>query len=363
MASLSRYARLADFREQLSFRHRFGEALTEVCKLLRAGGSPGLVLLIDDLDRCPPNIVATVLEAISFCVGAGPCLVVLGMDRRQVEFAVGESFKDIVEGIPDDELDMMPGEVVDERNRCEAFARRYLEKLINLEVPIPALDEEGLRGLLRPELAKPPFEEGPVWLSAVSGTARFALQFARVLFVAVFVGLLMSAGIDKVQHAPAPSNAPGSEVLPPTGAPASSATGTAAGPPPSVQTTVRQPMLIDIPFLEVPSSDGPGAGRWIWWGPTLLVIFGSMLWLLGLTARRRATIVQDSPRFARALEAVEPFLMARRMTPRLVKRFQNRMRYLAERMRVQRPDVDRCARRKSGADASGPDRNCRGSGH
>jgi hypothetical protein len=32
--------------------------------------------------------------------------------------------------------------------------------------------------------------------------------------------------------------------------------------------------------------------------------------------------------------------MAQRMTPRLVKRFQNRMRYLAERMRVQRPDVD-----------------------
>ena len=106
LASLSRYARLADFSEQLSFRHRFGTALGEVCTLLRTRTSPGLVISIDDLDRCPPESVAKAMEAVSFCVGAGPCIVVMGMDRRQVEFAIGEGFKDIVEGLPDEELDL-----------------------------------------------------------------------------------------------------------------------------------------------------------------------------------------------------------------------------------------------------------------
>jgi hypothetical protein len=37
---------------------------------------------------------------------------------------------------------------------------------------------------------------------------------------------------------------------------------------------------------------------------------------------------------------VEPLLLGQRTTPRLVKRFQNRMRYLAERLRAQQPDTD-----------------------
>ena len=62
--------------------------------------------------------------------------------------------------------------------------------------------------------------------------------------------------------------------------------------------------------------------------------------MVGTAARRRDQLVQDSPRFALALDAMEPLLLARLMTPRLIKRFQNRMRYLAERMRSQRPDSD-----------------------
>ena len=53
LASVARNARLADFRDQLDIRYRFGIALGEVCGLLRTGGSPGLVILIDDLDLMP----------------------------------------------------------------------------------------------------------------------------------------------------------------------------------------------------------------------------------------------------------------------------------------------------------------------
>jgi hypothetical protein len=97
---------------------------------------------------------------------------------------------------------------------------------------------------------------------------------------------------------------------------------------------------VDLPIIPLDRNNVPGTRQWLWWGPTAALLAMSLLWLVGLAARRRDTVVQDSPKFVRALEAVEPLLSARHLTPRLVKRFQNRMRYLAERMRTQQPDTD-----------------------
>lgn len=343
LASLSRYARLADFSEQLSFRHRFGAALGEVCSLLRTRTSPGLVILIDDLDRCPPESVAKVMEAISFCVGAGPCIVVMGMDRRQVEFAIGEGFKDIVEGLPDEELDLPSGESASARERQQAFARHYLEKLVNVEVPVPTLDDAGLRGLLRPDQATSPFEEGPRWLPAVRTAASMSLQVSRVMFLAVLLGLALTAGLEYVEHMPR-QTAPPEQASRQTPAPAAPVESAAAPQPapaqPANQPSTAPPMEVNLPIIPVDRDNVPGARQWLWWGPTAALLAMSLLWLVGLATRRRNTVVQDSPKFVRALDAVEPLLSARHLTPRLVKRFQNRMRYLAERMRTQQPDTD-----------------------
>jgi hypothetical protein len=346
LASLSRYARLADFSEQLSFRHRFGTALGEVCSLLRTRTSPGLVILIDDLDRCPPESVAKVMEAISFCVGAGPYIVVMGMDRRQVEFAIGEGFKDIVEGLPDEELGLpLEGLPSDEafrtRVRQQAFARHYLEKLVNVEVPVPTLDDAGLRGLLRPDQATSPFEEGPHWLPGVKRAASMSLQVSRVMFFAVLLGLALTAGLDYVGHMPRETQ-PGQSSRPPAPeVPVESPTAPQPAPPIApTQSLTAPPMEVDLPIIPLDRNNVPGARQWLWWGPTAALLAMSLLWLVGLAARRRNMVVQDSPKFVRALDAVEPLLSARCLTPRLVKRFQNRMRYLAERMRTQQPDTD-----------------------
>ncbi len=349
LATLSRRASLADFEGQLGFRYHFGVALGEVAGLLRGRGSPGLVLLIDDLDRCQPDDVAKVLEAISFCVNAGSCIIVLGMDRRQVEFAVGQAFEKLVDGLPDDELDLPAGMEISPKDRQRAFARRYLEKLINLEVAVPSLEKDGLRRLLgadRSDSEPPleaPIEDGPDWLPVLQTTLRAGWQVAQVMVLALVAGLMLLGGLQSIQTGPLPQTAaPSKQADTRTAGTPETRSAAEPGPIPATAPTARpfQPMPTELPVRRLSGSIATHEGRWLWWGPVLVLLAVSALWLVGAAARRRDSVVRDSPEFARALDAVEPLLLARNMTPRLVKRFQNRMRYLAERTRAQRPDTD-----------------------
>src|SRR5262249_50939277 len=153
-----------------------------VCNALLTRTSPGLVILIDDLDRCPPEDVLKVLEAVNYLVSAGPCIVVLGMDRRQVEYCVGLGFEKLVEGLPDEELVYGSEETHDKSGKQRAFARHYLEKLINIEVPVPALDDAATDALLfrRTRAANPSEAEPPAWLQSTKRVCRAVFQIARV---------------------------------------------------------------------------------------------------------------------------------------------------------------------------------------
>ena len=57
ISALARRASLGDFSDKLAFRSRFGEQFDDVCNALLTRTSPGLVILIDDLDRCQPEDV------------------------------------------------------------------------------------------------------------------------------------------------------------------------------------------------------------------------------------------------------------------------------------------------------------------
>ena len=80
---------------------------------------------------------------MNYLVSAGPCIVVLGIDRHQIEYCVGLGFEKLVDGLPEDELIYGSSETPDKSGKQRAFARHYLEKMINIEVPVPALDDAG----------------------------------------------------------------------------------------------------------------------------------------------------------------------------------------------------------------------------
>src|SRR6185295_1489850 len=141
-----------------------------------------LVIFIDDLDRCKPDQVLEVLEAVNFLVESGDCVVVLGIDRERVTGCVAIGFKEVASMLATAEkgeaADLEPAprrpaasmlrlaREGDEEEKAAAevpepappvksesdyqldYARHYLEKLINMEIPIPPANPDRIGSVL-----------------------------------------------------------------------------------------------------------------------------------------------------------------------------------------------------------------------
>jgi hypothetical protein len=150
------------FRDRLSFRHQFGRAFGEVCK---AFGYRRLVIIIDDLDRCRPEQIVEILEAVNFLTSSGDCFVLLGIDESQVEHAVGLHYRDIAEEMEREKQQSKDNagnegkngkaktnatdgmSETDEYEARRSYAQHYLKKLINLKVKVPVVDDQDLSTL------------------------------------------------------------------------------------------------------------------------------------------------------------------------------------------------------------------------
>jgi predicted KAP-like P-loop ATPase len=96
--------------------------------LLNDAGVAQLVVLIDDLDRCLPEIAIETLEAIRLFVFTQKTAFVVAADEAMIEYAVRKHFPDL----PD-------------TTGPQTYARNYLEKLIQIPCRIPALGETETR--------------------------------------------------------------------------------------------------------------------------------------------------------------------------------------------------------------------------
>ena len=105
-----------------------------------------MILFIDDLDRCSKENVLEILEAINFLAVSGSCYIVIGMAREWVEICVGLGFKELAS-------ESLKNTRNNESNAYEhrrEFARHYLEKMINIEVPVPKLNASLSKKLVLP---------------------------------------------------------------------------------------------------------------------------------------------------------------------------------------------------------------------
>lgn len=315
MASAAGAIRVKAFGDQLAFRHRFGQAFKEVAEALQPNT---LLILVDDLDRCRPDQVVETLEAINFLVSAGPCYVVIGIAPEQVMYCVGLGFKEIaaeMAGAPDGS----PQSEDSAREKRRAYARNYLEKLINIEVPIPAFSDEDARRLAEAASAVPEsaglFEN--LRRRAVSA-GQYALMFgAPVLLLAL--ALLWPDRDDPRPPAIAPGPAPRTVTIPPPvfadrgdALSEAAALGLASNPAGAFR--------VDAHWA-APEQMSLAIG-----GPLVLLFVLVMVLRLRRGEERR---IQDSFGFAKALNVWIPLVRARANSPRELKRFINRVRYLA----------------------------------
>lgn len=109
----SKRAEIKNFRK--SFKDVF-----EKCKGER------LVVFIDELDRCTPDTVLDIFEAIRLFLYVPGTTFIIGADERLVSYAVKGRYKDI------------PGHDID-------ISKEYLEKLVQYPVKIPQLNESEVK--------------------------------------------------------------------------------------------------------------------------------------------------------------------------------------------------------------------------
>jgi len=369
LASVAEGNKMKDLEAQTSFRQKFAVELRDFTRAL--GPERPLVIFIDDLDRCLPGNVRDVLEAVNFLVSSGDCFVVLGMDRVQVQRAVGLSFKEVAEeaepkkngkptpvpseaGIADTPLYLdLPiaesGNDVSEaaREKRREFAQRYLEKLINLEVRVPlALDEATKSKLFEPpEQTEEPLKDRvvrdgldtlrslvPVALTVLLVVGAWRLSMQSVPLVEA---LIKGSGDAAVQSDKKETPPPGSG---PAVVNASKKRGGETLSPPKPAKPILGELIAPFVGAEPSISEGKQAWPAAWMLSLPLYLLAMFLLLVAqvVLTTRPGVETHDSPQFTSAMNKVwYPLVLAKQNTPRAAKRFVNRVRYLAMRQRGQ----------------------------
>jgi photosystem II stability/assembly factor-like uncharacterized protein len=327
LARDSARTRVSDLEKLTGFRHQFAAEFRDITQALNPRT---MVVMIDDLDRCKPEMVLEVLESINFLISSGDCFVVLGMARERVIRCVGLSFKDVASELlatqaRPEEKDLPADELA--RKRRIEFAQQYLEKLINIEVPVPAPTYAQSSRLLRESAPQEqPVESRRVRIQrTVWSGIRKAFPAAAALAL-LFFGYWIGVTRVEPETPVLPRAAQGPSPVSPE------ADGEVVGRSEEAQTSVvrRAPAEWDEPA----ESGYPVSVAVI----LLAVLLGLGVWRLSIPP---GVVIRDSQEFETALETWHPLVFTFRGTPRSIKRFLNRVRYLAMLQRGHDPQPSR----------------------
>jgi hypothetical protein len=344
----SRASAFRDLKMPTGFRQQFADVFGEVTEAL---APRRLVIFIDDLDRCQPERIASVLELVSFLMSSGRCFIVLGMAWDRVERCVGLAFKDVAQELVDGDI---PPEgsrkpagrdrVGDTSNDDEAraargraaqckFARHYLEKLINIEVPVPVATSDRIGRLFEGDAVT--VTNSARYLGAVRQLATRWGPAVAIISVAVAGGVFgygHLAGLVSSPRQTEQSTLPGPATGVTTSGPAPGAGAIANKPdvttgPPQASSTAA-----NAPAIGVSSGPRYYTPSFVPRSPWALLVT-AMTALLGIGIYRLLLpplrLEKDSPAFKDALAFWHPLVFVATPTPRALKRYLNRVRYLA----------------------------------
>ena len=336
MSSMSGSFKPKELNQQLSFRHQFAQEFRDVTYAL---GNRPMVIMVDDLDRCQPESVLEVLEAVNFLVTSGDCYIVLGMVLKRVISCVGLGFKDLAEASDDgNEVSLSTTDNNNsEKENQSAFARNYLEKLINIEIPVPDTNDAQVVKLMSSnEKEIDEYEEKIHWPEKIytgmqSLFSSLKEKRYKLLVLAVFTIVLVFSGwygtqinvnnnlntaeniSQNTQSAPAVDNAvpvqPDTEIKP------------------GQESEGKEKKVSDrsSEFKQGQQASAPLSFSL----PPIITLLVAGLWLY--LFKKPDPVEQDSQEFRDALGIWQPMIIHKKRTPRSIKRFMNQVRYFSMR--------------------------------
>lgn len=136
---------LRSFKTETSVRKDIKDFQKDFSEILKESKINHLVVFVDELDRCTPETILDIIEAMRLFLFAKGTSFVIGADQRLIEYAIKTRYKDVI------------GNNLD-------IGREYMEKVIQYPVMIPALDENEVEQyisclLLEKELEKEDFNK------------------------------------------------------------------------------------------------------------------------------------------------------------------------------------------------------------
>jgi len=125
------------YEKNLTFYRRFQQYLQAVLNIYVFDGkgsanltSDGfLVIFIDDLDRCSPNMITNILESINLFFDQKGCVFVLGMDLNVISNSIEMQYEKYIKS---------------EDNKVFS-GRDYLKKMVQLEFSLPEIRPEDMK--------------------------------------------------------------------------------------------------------------------------------------------------------------------------------------------------------------------------
>ena len=122
--TVGQYLKDSKVFEDTSTTKEFAEFQEAFSELLEKSEIDKLVILIDDLDRCLPEVTIQTLEAVRLFMFSNSTAFVIAADESMIEYAVKKHFPEAYDN-----------------NLSKEFSKRYLEKLIQVPFRLPALGE------------------------------------------------------------------------------------------------------------------------------------------------------------------------------------------------------------------------------
>jgi hypothetical protein len=302
----------------------FAHELHEVTEALRP---QRLVVFLDDLDRCRPEQVVQILEAVNFLSLAAPCFIVLGADYQKVETLVGMQFEQIAkQETENQEQETFGSELkgtVDSIHARVAYARNYMRKVVNMRLDLPKPTDYGKF------LSRDDAEGGRV--GSMIWMQRAVLVGVAVLFVFGmgatdhWFGMPWSETSEQLENnpivQPGPTPTEGLTAGPSQNKGASGKPEIRNNPPNEPEPTTAQfdrnsvgarPLHQFIGYLG---------------GGVALVFLLLLAKVLGRPKEQEEA--RDTQDFLAALQQMTPTILRKHKTPRELRRFQNYVRFLA----------------------------------
>lgn len=142
--TLSEYVQVPDYRANLGFVHNVDKDMKYLFDLIPT--DLPLVIFIDDLDRCSPEKVAEVFEAVNLFLAGDykKCFFVLGMDPDIIAAALEVAHSRVIDKL----FELNPGA------KGTPIGWRFMDKFVQLPFIIPPVENEDLENYTKSLLSQ-----------------------------------------------------------------------------------------------------------------------------------------------------------------------------------------------------------------